>query len=146
MKRILLLLAYSIAMAFVESAVVVYLRALYYPEGFTGELKYFQKSHYITEIVREVATIIMLVSVSLLSFKEWRKRFGCFLFIFGTWDIFYYVFLYFILRWPPSLGSMDVLFLIPIPWIAPVFVPLIISLGMIIFGLWLILIKKRVHL
>ena len=47
---------------------------------------------------------------------------------FAFWDIFYYVWLYALLRWPSGPTTIDVLFLIPRPWIAPVFVPVVASL------------------
>ena len=61
---------------------------------------------------------------------------GAFLLTFGIWDITYYVALYAILRWPPSLATMDVLFLIPPGpwWHQPVWVPVAISCGMIALG------------
>lgn len=40
----------------------------------------------------------------------------------------YYVGLSLIIRWPPSLLAQDLLFLIPIPWIAQVWFPVLVSL------------------
>jgi hypothetical protein len=77
--------------------------------------------------------------VSLVSFGSRRKKLGAFLLVFGIWDIFYYVFLKVLLDWPSSLLTMDVLFLIPAPWISPVLVPVCISVVMVSVGLWLIL-------
>lgn len=131
--RLFVLALFSLGMAFVESAVVVYLRALFYPAGFEVTFKSFPQFYYVTEILREVATIIMLSSVALLSArKNWWDRLAYFLWCFGIWDIFYYVWLYVLVAWPPSLFTIDVLFLIPAPWIAPVVVPVAISCAMII--------------
>lgn len=69
----------------------------------------------------------MLVAVAFLAFRSFRLRALAFLWIFAIWDLFYYVFLRLILGWPPSLGTTDVLFLIPIPWIAPVWFPVAVS-------------------
>ena len=41
------------------------------------------------------------------------------------------------LRWPPSLLTWDLLFLIPVPWLGPVLAPLIISTALIATSLWL---------
>jgi hypothetical protein len=129
------LAAFAVAMAYVEAAVVAYLRLLYYPDGFSIEgaasLLRVPPAVLAIEIGREAATIVMLVAVAFLSAgKNWSVRLAHFMWAFALWDIFYYVWLYVLLRWPPSPMTIDVLFLIPRPWIAPVFVPVVISLLM----------------
>jgi len=138
-NRIILLFVFALSMAYCESAVVVYLRALYYPEGFSVDLRHISSFHYLTEFGREAATLLMLASISLLSSRKWPLRLGTFLFLFGIWDIFYYIFLYLLLRWPPHLAAKDVLFLIPFPWIAPVWLPISISCLLIAIGFILML-------
>ncbi|MGD2080540.1 MAG: hypothetical protein PVJ36_05370, partial [Nitrospirota bacterium] len=49
------------------------------------------------------------------------------LWCFALWDIFYYVFLRVWLGWPRTMMDMDVLFLIPGPWVAPVLLPVAAS-------------------
>jgi hypothetical protein len=129
------LAAFAVAMAYVEAAVVAYLRLLYYPDGFSIEgaasLQCVPPTALAIEIGREAATIVMLVAVAFLSAgKNWWVRLAHFMWAFAIWDIFYYVWLYVLLRWPPSPMTVDVLFLIPRPWIAPVFVPVVVSLLM----------------
>ncbi len=132
MKKTLLYLSlFSIAMAFLESAVVVYLRVIYYPDGFSFPLAPIDPLVGITEILRELATLIMLLTVSIIAGKNFRQRFAYFIFCFGLWDIFYYVFLYLLLGWPESLLTWDILFLIPVTWTSPVIAPVIVSLTMI---------------
>jgi hypothetical protein len=130
-KTLLSLTLFSIAMAFLESAVVVYLRIIYYPEGFDFPLASIDASVAVTEILRELATMIMLLTVSIIAGKNFRQRFAYFIFCFGLWDIFYYVFLYLLLGWPESLLTWDILFLIPVTWTSPVIAPVIVSLTMI---------------
>jgi len=130
------LAAFAIAMAYVEAAVVAYLRLLYYPDGFSIEgaasLLCVPPAVLAIEIGREAATIVMLAAVAFLSAgKNWWERLAHFMWAFALWDIFYYIWLYVLLRWPSSLMTVDVLFLIPRPWIAPVFVPVLASLLMI---------------
>lgn len=130
--RILIWLAiFSIAMGFLETAVVVYVRELYYPEGFAFPLVPISKRVAITELWRELATVVMLAAIGILSGKNRQQRFAYFIYCFAIWDIFYYVFLYALLGWPQSLFTWDVLFLIPVPWIGPVICPVIVSLTMI---------------
>lgn len=130
-------------MAFVEAGVVIYLRDLYYPEGFAFPLNIITKSHFTVEIGREAATIFMLISMAALSGKRFWEKFAYFLICFGFWDIFYYIWLKIAIGWPSSLLDWDILFLIPLPWIAPVIAPVTIAIIMILTGLFIILIFKK---
>ncbi|UCD35891.1 MAG: hypothetical protein JSU90_03395, partial [Nitrospiraceae bacterium] len=114
LSRLTWLILFSIAMAFVESAVVVYLRAIFYPEGFSFPLSIGTDEKILVEVVREVATIVMLLSIAGLAAHRLWERFACFMICFGIWDVFYYVWLKVLLDWPSSLFEWDVLFLIPL--------------------------------
>jgi len=110
-----------------EAVVIVYLRAgggllstIYQPAQLLSTLPR-------TEVFREVATILMLIAASLLAAKGLRERWAFFLWMFAFWDIFYYVGLWFAIQWPPSLLTQDVLFLIPVPWVAQVWFPVTVS-------------------
>ncbi len=134
-SRLFFVFLFGITMAYFEAAVVVYLRALYYPSGFNLPLVRMDDKTMAVELFREAASIFMIISVSWLAGKKFWERFGYFIIIFGTWDIFYYVWLKAILNWPKSLLEPDVLYLIPYPWIGPVIAPLIVSVVMIIIGI-----------
>jgi hypothetical protein len=126
---------FAMAMAWVESAVVYYLRTMinriepYQPNplpvigGFGPP-----------EMVREAATLVMLISVGILAGHTWRSRAGYSAIAFGIWDIFYYVFLKLLCGWPHSILDWDILFLLPLPWWGPVLAPVLIALLMIIWG------------
>lgn len=129
---------FSIAMAFLESAVVVYLREIYYNDGFTFPLVAMKKELILVEIGREAATVVMLIAIGALAAKSFWLRFAYFMIAFGVWDIFYYVWLKIILNWPTTISDWDILFLIPFPWIAPVIAPVIISIVMIVCGILII--------
>ncbi len=129
---------YAIAMGFLEGAVVVYLRELYYHEFFQFPLKMVSVSVAIVEIYREVATLIMLLSIGILAGRTASSRFAYFIFSFALWDIVYYFALWLFLGWPASLLEWDVLFLIPVTWTGPVITPVITSLVMILFALIII--------
>ena len=132
MKRTLAAVAaFGIAFGFVEAAVVVYLRLNFYPDGFSFPLAEIPYHIGFTEIAREIATIIMLVSVGWLAGHRFLERFAYFAFAFAVWDIFYYVFLKVVLDWPASIFTNDVLFLIPLPWVGPVLAPVIVSVCLI---------------
>ncbi len=140
-KKLFFLLLFSIAMAYVEAMVVVYLRRLVPLEIWEKAVSYTALTNLIrdagimwSEQTREFATIIMLISAAYLFGANLREKFAGFLISFGVWDIFYYCFLYVWLRWPTDILTWDVLFLIPLPWVAPVLVPVLVSLGMIMCG------------
>ena len=137
-KKLISVFLFAAAFAFVESAVVVYLRAIYYPEGFSFPLHIMRTPHLLVELFRELSTIVMLVSVGLLTGSTRWQKFSYFLVAFGVWDIFYYVWLKVVLNWPSSMFDWDILFLIPLPWIGPVIAPILISLMMIAAGLLII--------
>ena len=132
------LIVYAAAMAYVEAAVVVYLRALYYPQGFAFPLAPMPAQMAAIEIGREAATLVMLLGVAMLAGTERWERFLAFCVSFGVWDLFYYVWLWVLLGWPPSLLTWDVLFLIPVPWIGPVLAPVIVSVLLVAGGLLLL--------
>ena len=134
LARVGLLGAYALAMGYVEAAVVIYLRRLCYPGGFCFPLRALPPNVLSIEMLREVATIVMLVSVTTLAGRRLRERIAFFLLAFGVWDISYYAGLKLWLGWPPSFLTWDVLFLIPIVWTSPVAAPIICSTLMICCG------------
>jgi hypothetical protein len=130
-KTIIVITFFSIAMGYLESAIVVYLRDLYYPNGFKFPMNTIHHQNAVTEFWREIATIIMLWSAGYLAGKNRAERFAYFIYSFAVWDLFYYVFLKAILNWPESFFTWDILFLIPVPWIGPVLAPCLVCLCMI---------------
>ena len=138
-KILWIVTVYAIAMGLLEAAVVVYLRYLYYPAGFAFPLKGFIDPAVLgVEWAREFATIVMLVTVGMLAGKKVWSKLAYFIYAFAIWDIFYYVFLKVFLGWPESLLTMDLLFMIPWPWVGPVLAPVLCSLVMICVAFFLI--------
>lgn len=130
-------------MAYLESAVVVYMRALYYPEGFTFPLQPIDLNLVTTELFRELATLIMLLGAGIMAGRKPLEKFGFFIYTFAVWDIFYYVFLKLLLGWPESLLTWDILFLIPTTWVGPVLGPIVNSITMIILAAFIIHFTSR---
>jgi hypothetical protein len=129
---------FAFAMAYMESAVVVYLqRAL----GITPETLFpLQKSETlgslaVIEVGREFATLVMLVAVGCFLGRRWVDRLAWTSVAFGIWDIGYYWWLWVFVGWPHSPLTWDVLFLIPLPWAGPVWAPIAVSVALIAFGL-----------
>lgn len=147
LKKLPIVIVWAIAFAFVESAVVEYLRALYFPLEQGGfqfplqtlcQLRAMGKSHVTRlgiELARECATLVMLTTVGMLAGRNRREAWAHFMIAFGVWDIFYYVWLKLFLGWPESLFTWDLLFLVPVPWVAPVMAPVVISLCLIAAGI-----------
>jgi hypothetical protein len=137
--KLLLLAVFGIAMAHLEGVVVVYLRkalGMLDSESNKESIEKIAPSYLKIEMTREAATIIMLVVIAYLVGSSWIEKGIFFLWTFAFWDLFYYLSLYILIKWPPTLKTMDVLFLIPKPWIAPVWFPIgISSLTIIVIAL-----------
>ena len=129
---------FAIAMAWVEAAAVFYLRMLvdrvepYQPNPLPDVGRWGQ-----AELVREVATLLMLAAVGALAGRTGRSRFGYACVAFGVWDLAYYAFLKVLTGWPHSLLDWDILFLIPLPWWGPVLAPALIALLLLVGGVLL---------
>jgi hypothetical protein len=134
-SRWLTVVIFALAMAWVESAVVYYLRSMIHrivpyqpnPLPVAGGFGF-------AEGMRELATMVMLLTVGILAGRNWKSRLGYSAIAFGVWDIFYYVFLKVMCGFPSTLLDWDVLFLLPLPWWGPVLAPVSIALLMILWG------------
>lgn len=152
---------FSVAFAFIESSVVIYLRHLLgasqpainqndvllllpgvaFLQPQTALEIITNSQLLLVEMVREASTMIILAMVALLAARGIKETLAYFFLAFGIWDIFYYVFLKLVIDWPKSFFDLDTLFLLPVPWIGPVFVPVIISAIMVTLSL--IYLKRR---
>jgi hypothetical protein len=144
-KRQLIIVAiFGITFGFVEASVVIYLRAaLGLLPGYMGTLSDIIKQSgnydstqmlstlptglFTVELFREAATMIMLIVIALIAARRFKEQCAIFLLTFAFWDLFYYIGLWLITRWPTSLTTPDVLFLIPVPWLSQVWFPLLVS-------------------
>lgn len=129
---------YALAMACVESALVVYLRDLYYPADprVLFPLVLLNHAHLGIELLREFATLLMIGAVAWLAVRDAVRRFAAFVYVFGLWDIFYYAWLKAFIDWPVTWREWDVLFLIPWPWLGPWLAPVAIALVFVLWGGW----------
>jgi hypothetical protein len=151
LRTLAALTLFGVSFGFVEAAIVVYLRALYepihrrvYPDAapdalfpilLPQDLEAVGPTRGLAiELVREAATLVMLAAVGLAAARDFRQWLAGFLFAFGVWDVFFYVSLKAVLGWPESLGTWDLLFLLPVPWVGPVLAPLLVALTMIATG------------
>jgi len=137
-KNLILVILIAIAMAYLESAVVVYLRAMYGIVDLVKDTPLKPDAYTFIELGREAATIVMLAIIGLMAGSTWPKKIGYFFLSFGVWDIFYYIWLYVFIQWPMSILEWDILFLIPLPWWGPVITPILISIFIISIGYLLI--------
>ena len=132
---------YAIAMAYVEAALVVHLRQLYYADNLLTifPLRLLSHTDLVIELVREAATILMLVTVAFLAERGNGRRFAAFVYIFGVWDLGYYSCLKLLIDWPQTWLEWDVLFLLPWPWFGPWITPAAIALLFTGWGAWVLL-------
>lgn len=154
--RFLALTLFALGMAYVEAACVVYLWEKVYPEGFAFPLPTLVQLREMgcigllgVELGREVATMAMLAGAAIAAGRTRVQRIASFLFLFGSWDIFYYGWLRALSEWthfpvfPESLSSWDVLFLIPVVWAAPVYAPMVVAATMLLFAVLLVVAERR---
>jgi hypothetical protein len=149
------LVLFGVAFGYLEAAVVSYLRTIhtstlhrFYPGRDPGDLFPIltleqtrqvapeQMRTIAIEVGREAATLLMLAGIALAVCRNAGEWAAAFAIAFGVWDILFYVFLKVLLDWPASLATWDILFLIPVPWVGPVWAPVIVSLSMIGAGVW----------
>lgn len=160
MSKTLAVLCFAIFFGLLEAAVVVYLRQIFALNAVTtqistseiilslGVIAFLKPSASLAimhgqnlltvELLREAATIIMLVTLAWVAGTRLKERLAYFLLSFAVWDIFYYIFLYLFSGRPSGLKDLDVLFLLPVAWIGPVITPVAISLMMIYLSILLL--------
>jgi len=146
----------ALAFGWIEASVVVYLREIYLREASLQGANYytsFQLSlvslsgHLVAvEMVREACTLLVLGAVAWLAGHRYADRVGAFLLAFGIWDLTYYAGLKLALGWPDSLSTWDILFLIPLPWVAPVWAPATIAAVFVVAGSYLFWTPERQRL
>ncbi len=129
-------LAFGIAMGYLEATVVVYLRAALGLDAVVPVVEPGEFDAYAgIEIARELATLVMIAAVGWLAGRSWLERLAWAAVVFGTWDIVYYGGLWLTIDWPPALDAWDVLFLVPMTWVGPVWAPMAVSAALVGFGL-----------
>jgi hypothetical protein len=130
---------FSIAMAYLEAAVVVYLRRVYGITDLILQVPPFDAQIAAIEVGRELATLVMLLCIGWIAGETFQSRVSFAFITFGLWDIFYYVWLRVFIGWPQSILEPDLLFLIPLPWWGPVLAPVLIALLMVIGGIFAVI-------
>ena len=145
---LLWLAAYAMAMALVEAAIVVHLRHAYYPENPLAlfPLRLLSTGDLALELAREIATLVMLLTVALLAARGFVRRFAAFVYVFGLWDLFYYIWLKVYLGWPAQWLEWDILFLIPWPWFGPWLAAALIALLFTFWGGWTLATPRELRL
>ncbi len=152
-RRLLALAFFAVGMAYVEAACVVYLWEILYPGGFKFPLLLVVEDQYTAlvavEMGREFFTLVMLSGCAIAAGRTRVQRVASFLFLFGGWDIFYYFWLRVMTElthfpaFPASLGTWDILFLLPAPWTGPVYAPMTVAATMVLFGVMLLVAESR---
>ncbi len=126
MKCAIVLTAFSIAFGIEEAIIVVYLRHL--PGAYMSHA-------FVLEGFRELATLFVIGSIAWVAAETVALRARAFCFAFGAWDIVYYIALWRLTGFP-RITDDDVLFLIPRPWIAPVWAPVSFAAVLVLVGVF----------
>ena len=134
---------FAVTFAYVEGAVVVYLRQMYGIQDLILSIPPFEQRIALVELGRELSTLFMLLAVGWAAGKSLQTRLGFAFFAFGLWDVFYYVWLKIFINWPASLLTTDILFLFPLPWWGPVIAPVLIAFLMIVGGILAVIAEDR---
>ncbi len=132
--RALAVTAYAVAMGYAEAAVVAYLRELYGIADLLRDVPTRPDPLSWVELGREAATLMMLAAVGQAAGRTRPSRWGAFLYAWGVWDLAYYGWLRVLVGFPKSLADWDLLFLIPLPWWAPVWAPVLAAILLAWFG------------
>lgn len=130
-KFFLWLTLWGITFGYIEAAIVIYIREIYYPNGFQFPVILAENHVALVEIIREAMTLIILWMTAQLTRRTFHGKLAFFMFLFGVWDIVYYIVLKIFLGWPDSLATWDILFLLPFPWVGPVWAPVVVSIALI---------------
>lgn len=135
--------ALALAFGWIEASVVVYLREISVREAALHATTYLANlpiamttlpaGLVALEIAREACTIVLLTAVGWLAGRRPADRIGAFIAAFGVWDLTYYAVLRAVSGWPESISTWDILFLIPAPWVAPVWAPITVA-GLFVLG------------
>jgi hypothetical protein len=144
-RTLIIVTSFFIALGYIESAVVIYMREILYPAGFQFPLVPIKMDLAVTEIIREVATLVILVCIGFITGRTFSEGFAWFLYSFAIWDLFYYVFLKLLIGWPESFLTWDILFMIPTTWVGPVITPVIVSLTMILLSMILVYYNNKIE-
>lgn len=137
LNRFCIVVVFGIAFAYIEAAVVVYLRTILYDDASRLPFpltSFLSPSLLLTEVGREAATLIVMLTAARLFGRNRQQRFAFLLTIFAVWDIFYYLWLKILADWPGSIMDWDILFLIPVAWAGPVLAPFLVSLTLLAFA------------
>jgi len=137
--RLFWLAVWGVCFGYIEAAVVVYLRRIYYPQGFAFPVVMIEPGIAAVELAREAVTLLFMWAAAALAYRTFLNRIAAYMILFGIWDIFYYVFLKVSLSWPRSFFTWDILFLLPLPWVGPVWAPVLVSTGMVCAGIIILL-------
>jgi hypothetical protein len=126
---------YAVAMGFLETACVITLKRLYFPEGWTPPFHAIPAAALTLEQAREVATLVMIAAVASLGRPSWKEALARGLWIFGVWDLVYYAFLRLLTGFPGTLADLDIVFLVPRQWVAPVWTACAASIAALLLAL-----------
>lgn len=131
------LVVLALVFGWIEASAVVYLREISVREGALHATTYLPNLQITLaglpgrlvalEMAREACTLVLLAAAGWMAGRRPSARIGAFVAAFGIWDLTYYAALRLVSGWPGSIATWDILFLIPSPWVAPVWAPITVA-------------------
>ena len=127
----------ALVFGWIEASVIVYLREISIREVALHATSYLPNLQITLaslpgrlvalEMAREACTLVLIAAAGWLAGRRPADRIGAFFTAFGIWDLTYYAVLRLVSGWPDSISTWDILFLIPSPWVAPVWAPVTVA-------------------
>ncbi len=143
---------FAAAFAWVEMAVVLYLHEICFSGSLSFPLPLAWKNGELVvnhlmrvEFGREIAAFLILAAVACTAGRNLWQKFAFFLIAFGVWDIFFYIWMRLGAGWPENLLTWNILYALPLPWVAPVLAPLLIAFAMAAAGGLILYFENKGH-
>jgi len=90
------------------------------------------------EQTRQAATVLVLVTVAIVAGRNLHQQFGTAFFALGGWTVCRYIAMRTITDWPGALTDVDTVLYLPHAVYAPVWMPIVIALGVMAIGATLV--------
>jgi hypothetical protein len=90
------------------------------------------------EQTRQAATVLVLVAMAIVAGRNLQQQFGTAFYALGGWIVLRYAAIRTITDWPAGLADIDTVLYLPHAVYAPVWMPIVIGLGVAAIGVTLI--------
>lgn len=143
LNYLIALTALCIAIAYVDAVATFYVRGMQQIAQHGGDFAQAVTEAMPPRIVtleqtRQAATVLVLVTVAVVAGRNLQQQFGTAFFALGGWIVLRYAAIRTITDWPTALTDVDTVIFLPDPVYAPVWMPIVIGLGVAAIGVTLV--------